>query len=164
MAVRADHLQGVGDHQGHIHRRDGVHADCPERGPVLRHRGPDAQAARVRRRPAGHQIHRDRGRDHMVPGRGVRHARRRVLVHQTVRGEQRDAVRGLLPVPGRAGPRLSARHGHRPVPGVLRGPAVRHHVLLRHDGQAPDQQHQEHARRSASKESFSPKPRFWGGA
>jgi len=31
MAVRVDHLQGVRDHQGHIDRRDRVHADRPER-------------------------------------------------------------------------------------------------------------------------------------
>lgn len=151
MAVRRDHLQGGRDHQGHIDRRDRVHVNSAERGPVLRHRRPHAQAARVRGRPPGHQVHRHRGRGHLVPGRGVRHARGRLLVHQTVRREQRDAVRGLLPVPRGAGARLSARRRPGPVPGVLRGAAVRHRVFLRHDGQASDKQHQEHARRGPSK-------------
>lgn len=31
VAVRADHLQGVGDHQRHIDRRDRVHVNRSER-------------------------------------------------------------------------------------------------------------------------------------
>lgn len=84
----------------------------------------------------------------MVPGRGVRHAGRHVCVRAPVPGEQRDAVRGLLPVPGGTGAQLSPGRGPGPVPGVLRGAADGHRVFLRHDGQAPDQQHQEHAGRS----------------
>lgn len=31
VAVRADHLQGIGNHQRHIDRRDRVHVDRSER-------------------------------------------------------------------------------------------------------------------------------------
>lgn len=148
VAVRIDHLQGVRDHQGHIDRRDRVHVNCPERRPVLRHRGPDAQAARVRGRPPGYQVYRHRGRDHMVPGGGVRRARGHQLVRQAVPAEQRDAVRGVLPLRRGTGAHLSAAGRRHPVSGLLRGAPVRHCVFLRHDGPTPDSQHQEHARRS----------------
>lgn len=84
----------------------------------------------------------------MVPGRGVCHAGRHVRVRTPVPGKQRDAFRGLLPVPGGTGAGLPAGRGPRPVPCVLRGATDGNRVLLRHDGQAPDPQHEEHARRS----------------
>lgn len=151
MAVRFDRVQGSRNHQRHIDRRYRVHVDRAERRPVLRHRGPDAQAARFRGRPTGHQVHRHRGRDHMVPGHRLRHARGHVLVPAPVPGEQRDRVRGLLPVPRGAGPLLSQARRAGPVSRVLHHTAVGHRVLLRHDGQTPDTQYQKHARRSPSK-------------
>lgn len=147
MAVRVDHLQGIRDHQGHIDWRDCVHTDRPERWPVLRHRGPDAQAARLRGRPPGNQVHCHRGRDHMVPGDSVRRARRHQLLRPAVSAGQRDAVRGVLSLRRGTGTYLSADHRRRPVPCLLRGSTVRHCLLLHHDGTTPYQQHQEHARR-----------------
>jgi len=147
VAVRVDNLQDIRDHQGHIDRRDRVHANRSERRSILRHRGPDAQAARFRGWPPGHQVHRHRGRDHMVPGHSVFRARGHQFVRPAVPAEQRDAVRGVLSVRRGTGPCLSAARRRRPVPGLLRGSAFRDRVLLRHDGTAPHQQHQEHARR-----------------
>lgn len=84
----------------------------------------------------------------MVSGHRVRHAGGHVLVRPPIRGQQRDAVRGVLPVSGPAGAQLPAAGGPGSVPGLLRGAVIRDRVLLRHDGPTPDQQHQEHARRS----------------
>jgi len=83
----------------------------------------------------------------MVPGCGVRRARGHQLVRPAVPAEQRDAVRGVLSVRRGTGTCLSEARRCHPVPGLLRGSIVGHSVLLRHDGTAPHQQHQKHARR-----------------
>jgi len=92
MAVRFDHLQGVRNHQGHIYRSDRFHVDCSERRPVLRHRGPDAQAARIRGRPSSHQVHGNSSRYHLVSGHRVRLARGHVLVRPQVPRQKRYAL------------------------------------------------------------------------
>lgn len=70
----------------------------------------------------------------MVPGHRLRHARRHVLVRASVPGEQRDAVRGLLPVPRGDGANVPEDGGHSTVFGVLRSTTVGHRMLLHHDG------------------------------
>lgn len=106
MALRPGRVQSVGGCQRRVHRSVGVHADGVERRQVLCHREPDAQVARVRRRPVRHAVHGDRGRGHMGGGRGVRRARRPVLLPAPVPRQQRHAVRGLLPVHGGTRARL----------------------------------------------------------
>jgi len=150
VALRADRVQSVGDGQRRVDRRVGVHVDRAQCRPLLRHREPDAQAARVHRRPVRHQIHRDRGRGHLGGGRRVRRAGCPVLVRPSVPREQRHPIRGLLPVPGRARARLSQGDGTRQVSRLLRGPAGRHRLFLRAHRPVPGAHHQQHARRTPS--------------
>lgn len=155
VAVWGNYLQGVRDHQGHIDWRDRVHVDRPERRPVLRHRGPDAQASRVDRRPQGHQVHRHGGHRDLVFGYRLRRTISRLLVHPQVRYPERDHRPRLfhgdmLPVPRNPGELLSEVRRPGQVPDILRNTVVRHRVFLHHDGQTPDKEHQEHARRSPS--------------
>lgn len=146
MAVWTGRVQSVGDGQRRVDRRVGVHVDRPERGPVLRHREPDAQAAR--RRPVCHQVHGDRGRGHLGDGRGVRRARRPFLVRAPVSRAQRHPVRGLLPVLGTSRARLPQGRGARQVLSLLRGTTDRHRVFLRPHRPVPSAHHQQHARRT----------------
>lgn len=149
VAVRAGRVQGVGGGQGRVDRRVRVHADRPQRRPVLRHRQPHAQAAHVRRRPVRHPVHGDRGRGHLGGRARVRRPGRPVLVRAAVPRAQRHAVRGVLPVPGRpAVARLRPGRRAGQVPRLLRRPADRHRVLLRAHRPLPGAHHQQHARRA----------------
>lgn len=141
MAIRFDYLQGGRDYQGHIHRCDRFYVDRFERRPILRHRGPDAQAARICRWPASYQVYSYRGHNHLVSGHRVRFARSHVLVCPQIPRQKRDALRGLLSIPGGTGACLPSAGNYCSVLSVLRGTPVSHRLLLRHDGQASNKQH-----------------------
>lgn len=146
VAIRAGRVQSVGDGQGRFDRGVRVHVDCTQRRPLFRHRKPDAQCARVHPRTVRYSVHSDRGRGHLGDGRGVRPARRPVLVRPPVPRAQRHTVRGLLSVLRAPRARLSQGRGHGQVPRLLRRPIGCHRLLLRAHRSVPGAPHQQHTR------------------
>jgi len=148
VALRTGRVQGIGDGQRRFDRRVGVHVDRTQRRSVFRHREPNAKVARVNRRTVRHPVHAYRGRGHLGGGRGVRCARRPVLVRPPVPRTQRHPVRSVLPVLRAPRARLSQGHGDGQVPRLLCRPARCHRVLLRAHRSVPVVHHQQHARRT----------------